>query len=293
MLTGLKLGVGFLSGSVGVISEGIHSLLDLVSVAVGFFSIQAAGKPADQDHPFGHGKIETLSSLFEALLLVAAAGWIVYEGVDHLLHPREIQYQTLAMISILVSLGVSYAVYRNNIKAAQETESSAIHVNALHFLADVIASAGVLIGLLLLRWTGWLMIDPIVAFSVAGYILLISAKQVKMALLELTDTQLPVKEVKFIQTILNQFQNKIIETHDLRTRRSGVTRHIDFHLVVCGEDSVHSSHALCDEIEGKILEKFSNASINIHVEPCEHKNDPCEHTVCIADCPLRKKRQAK
>ena len=274
-LTVLKLGVGILSGSVGVISEGIHSFLDLISATVAFFTVREAGKPADRGHPYGHGKIETLSSLFESLFLVAAAGVIIAEGLEHFRHPHPIQHANLAIGTILISLLVSYWVYHENTKAAQATESSAIKVNALHFFSDVIASAGILSGLIFMKLTGWLLIDPIMAFAVAGYILLISAKQVKEAMLELTDTQLPDSEIKQIEAVFKKFNDKAIEAHDLRTRRSGATRHIDFHLVVCGKMSVNESHAVCDEMESEITKIFSEASVNIHVEPCETQPGYC------------------
>ena len=268
--------VAGVSGSVGLLSEGVHSFLDVVSAAISYFTVREAGKPADEDHPFGHGKIETLSSLFESLLLVVAAALIVFEGVDHLRHPEPVHYQGLAMVAMIVSIVVSYIVYRHNATAAREAESSALHVNALHFLSDVVASLGVLVGLLLLKITGWLIIDPIMAFAVAGYILLVSAKQVKNALLELSDTQLPEGEIQEIRKILETFEGRAIEAHDLRTRRSGATRHIDFHLVLCGHMSVNESHRVCDEIELSISRRFPNASVNIHVEPCETDRTGCE-----------------
>jgi cation diffusion facilitator family transporter len=268
VLTGFKLLVGVLSNSVGVLSEGIHSFLDLVSAAVAFYTVREAGKPADDDHPFGHGKIETLSSLFESVLLIVAAGFITYHGIDHLLHPVPLQHENWAIATIVVSMVVSYFMYLHNKKAAVEVESSAIHVNALHFLADVVASVGVLIGLVLLKWTGWAIIDPIIAFGVAAYIAVISVKQVRLALKELSDTMLPESEVAQVQAVLKSYESKMIRTDDLRTRKSGSTRHIDFNLVLCGEMSVSESHDVCDEIEMSMTELFPSASVRIHVEPC-------------------------
>lgn len=283
-LTVFKLAVAAVSGSVGLLSEGVHSFLDVVSAALSYFTVREAGKPADEDHPFGHGKIETLSSLFESLLLVGAAAWISFEGWEHLRHPEPVHYQGLAMVAMVISIVVSFIVYRHNAQAAIKAESSALHVNALHFLSDVVASIAVLVGLLALRLTGWLIIDPIMAFAVAAYILLISLQQVKKAILELSDTQLPESEIQEIRGILASFADRTIEAHDLRTRRSGSTRHIDFHLVLCGALSVNESHQLCDEIELKISERLPSASVNIHVEPCE-----TEHSGCQTSCEILRK----
>lgn len=285
-LTIFKLAAAWISGSVGLLSEGVHSFLDVVSASLSFFTVREAVKPADADHPFGHGKIETLSSLFESLLLILAAVLIFYEGIEHIQHPVEVRYQGLAMAAMVISIIVSYLVYRHNLKAGYDTDSSALHVNALHFLSDMVASLGVLVGLILLKLTGWLMIDPIMAFAVALYISAISVKQIKNALMELSDTQLPESEVVEIRRILDGFGGRSIEAHDLRTRKSGSMRHIDFHLVVCGHLTVNESHAVCDEIELKINEAYPGSSVNIHVEPCE-----TERTGCETGCPVVAKKQ--
>lgn len=270
-----KLGVAVLSGSIGVLSEGIHSFLDLISAAVSFYAVPRSVKPADEDHPFGHGKIETLSSLFESLLLLVAAGLIVHEAYDHLAHPRPVLHQGLAMGAIGVSVGVSFWVYRRNLVASIQTESAALRVNALHFLSDVVASLAILVGLVLLKLTGWLAVDALMGFGVAGYILFISFRQVNEALLELTDRQLPRLEIEAIRELIDGFGTRMIEAHDLRTRKSGTTRHIDFHLLVCGYLTVRESHGLCDEMEARIIARFPTASVNIHVEPCEHRTREC------------------
>lgn len=280
--------MGWASGSVGVISEGLHSLLDLISAAVAFFTIRAAGKPADHEHPFGHGKFETLSSLLESVLLAAAAAWIFYEGAAHWAHPQPIQHETLAMFTIFISVVVSYGVYRQNIQAAQISDSRAIHVNALHFLSDVVASLGVLLGLVVMKITGWYRVDSLIAFSIAIYILWISARQVLESLRELADRQLPEVEVNRVESILREFQCEhsdfVIESHDLRTRKSGSSRQMDFHLLLCGEMSVNHSHQLCDEAEARLQKAFPTADVTIHVEPCEHAQ-----AGCTKQCPYKKR----
>jgi cation diffusion facilitator family transporter len=278
VLTVLKFVTAGVSHSVGVFSEGVHSLLDLVSAALSFFTVQTAGKPADEDHPFGHGKIETLSSLFESLLLAVAGGLIIYEGVRHLIQPEPIAHEGLAIGVIVVSIAVSFWVFKHNSRAALDTDSSALHVNALHFLSDVVASAGVLVALVILKFTGWLWIDPLIAVLVGGYILVMTYHQLKKALWELSDTHLPEAEIRTIREILEK-REKLFEIRDLRTRKSGAYRHIDFHLVTCGHMTVESSHSVCDEIEAELIEVFPSASVKIHVEPCEKETHKC-HVHC-------------
>lgn len=280
LLTALKVGAGIATGSVGVISEGIHSGLDLVSAAIAFFTIREAGKPADADHPFGHGKIETLSSLSESILLLVAAGFIVNEGVDRLYHPQPMENGGIAVAAIVISLLVSFFVYKHNRRAAESTDSSAIRVNALHFLADTVTATGVLGALVAIQLTGWTWIDPLVAFAIAIYIIIVSWGQVRAAIADLTDKQLPEEELTRLQGIVDSFDGKIIEAHDLKTRRSGANRHIEFHLSVCGKMSVQESHAICDEIEAAIEREFPRTLSTIHVEPCNHHEPnlcvPCE-----------------
>jgi cation diffusion facilitator family transporter len=269
-LTALKLGAAFLSGSVGVLSEGIHSGLDLISALIASYSIREAGKPADREHPYGHGKIETLSSLLESFLLVLAAVIIVGEGVSHVRHPARVEHTGIAMATIATSLVVSYLVFRHNAKAARLTDSSAIQVNALHFLADAVTSAGVLIALVVIHFTHALWIDPLIAFLIAAYVLGVSWQQLKRSIEELTDRRLPLPEVEKARAILESFKPRIMEAHELKTRKSGVHRHFNFHAVVCGKLSVAESHDVCDEMEHALEHEFPGSAISIHVEPCGH-----------------------
>jgi cation diffusion facilitator family transporter len=212
---------------------------------------------------------------------------IFYEAVHRFQHPAAIEYQGLAMFVIIASMAVSYWVYRQNLAASRATDSSALRVNALHFLSDVVASLGVLLGLVLLKWTGWSVIDPIIAILVAVYIVIVAGRQIMQAIGELSDTQLPEAEVRDIRSVLDSFRGRMIEAHDLRTRKSGAFRHVDFHLVVCGELTVERSHEVCDEMENAIQAKYPAASVSIHVEPCGHVRGPS----CRETCPVLRERE--
>lgn len=278
-LTILKLSVGWYTHSIGLVSDGVHSLFDLMAAAVAFFTVRAAHKPADREHPYGHGKIETLSSFFEAVLLLGAGSLIAYESIKRLFHPQEVIHQSAAIITVLISVGLSWIVYRHNKVAAEKTESSALKVNAFHFYTDFISSIGLLAGLILLHFTGWTPIDALMGLGVSVIILKESYSLIKAAVFELVDAQLPEDEVKIIKDALKKFESRMIDIHDLKTRRSGAIRHIDFHLVTCGVLTVNDSHKLCDEIEKKIYESFPKAMIHIHVEPCSHASLNCK-TAC-------------
>jgi cation diffusion facilitator family transporter len=206
----------------------------------------------------------------ESLLLILAAIFIVWEGIKHIRDPHPIEHTGYAIITIAISLVVSYVVYRHNSHAGKITESSAIQVNALHFLADAITSAGVLVALVAIHFTGALWLDAVIAFLIAIYILGVSWAQVKRSIEELVDRRLPLAEITRAQEILDSFRPRIVEAHDLLTRRSGVHRHFNVHALICGKTSVAESHEVCDDIEAQFESEFPDSFVHIHVEPCGH-----------------------
>lgn len=267
-----KLVLAWLSGSVAVLGEGLHSSLDLVSALIAVLTMREALKPADSDHPFGHGKIETLAAFAEAVLLVVASIYTAVHATELLLHPRPLAHEGATTFAMAGTLVVSYAVYRHNVHAAKVTQSTAVYVNAMHFLADVLTSIGVVAGLAIAWATGWLWVDPIIAYGVSAYVLYVAYQLLRQALGELVDVQLPPAELKQIQGIVAKFKGSFISMQSLRTRKSGAFRHIDFHLLVCGHLSVNQSHELCDQIEAEIEAAFPNSTVKIHVEPCSVAN---------------------
>ncbi len=275
VLTALKFSAAYVSDSVGVMSEGIHSLLDVVSSGMAFFTVRHAIKPADEDHPFGHGKFETISALFESLLLVLAAVLIIVEGVERFQHPTELVHPGYSVAVMTLSLVASYVVYYNNLRAARGSESMALHANAMHFFADIVTSFAVLVGLVCIHLTGLVWIDAVLALIVGIYIIGMTVQQLRVAISELSDVQLPEAEVKRLRELIFESSANFVDIHDLRTRRSGVTRHIDFHMNVCGDSTVENSHRVCDEIESRIMNEYPGASVTIHVEPCSESEIKC------------------
>ncbi len=294
----MKLGAAWISGSVSLLSEALHSSLDILSAGVAFFTVRIAGKPADEDHPFGHGKIETISGLFESALLIVVGAYVLRESVLRLFDPKPVEHQGIGIAVMVIALIASYAVYHHNSRAARVAESSALQVNAIHYLFDVVSGLAVLVGLVLLNLTGWPLWDPIVGILVALYIAGMAITQVIGALRELADVSLPEGELREIQRIVSRFQaspeqlseesdsssptsGRMLDAHDWRTRKSGPIRHIDFHMSVCRELTVRESHDLCDDIESAIEKRFSNASTTIHPEPCDlHSPDGRCHLHC-------------
>ncbi|MCD4697924.1 MAG: cation diffusion facilitator family transporter [Bacteroidales bacterium] len=267
----IKLIAGFLSGSVSILSEAIHSMMDLIAAVIAFFSVKISGRPPDREHPYDHGKFENISGVIEGMLILLAAGWIIYEAVLKLNHPEEIGFLYLGMIVMALSAGINFFVSKKLYKVAKETDSIALEADALHLQTDVYTSVGVTIGIFLIWLTGLHFLDPIVAILVALFIVYEAIKLIKNAYLPLLDTSLPDEEITEIESTLNNHMQSCMSYHQFRTRKSGPHKYVDFHMEVPENMSVKEAHDLCDSIEHDLKQKIRRLDINIHIEPC--KND--------------------
>jgi len=262
----LKLTAGILSGSVSIISEAIHSFMDLLAAIIAYVSVSVSDRPADERHPYGHWKIENISGVIEALLIFVAAIWIIYEAIHKIVKPTEIETIGLGFgvmcISAVVNTGVSWFLYRT----AKATGSVALEADALHLKADVYTSLGVAAGLGLIYLTGYHILDPIVALLVSLLILKESYILLMKAYKPLLDESLDAEEIKLIRNIIDKHCKENIKYHDLRTRRAGHFRYVDFHLNLDENLTVREAHELCDKIEADIKQSLVNSEVTIHVE---------------------------
>ncbi|OMD08547.1 cation diffusion facilitator family transporter [Paenibacillus odorifer] len=278
-IVSLKLMVGVLTGSVAIISEAIHSSLDLVASLIAFFSVRWSSRSADKAHPYGHGKVENISGTIETLLIFVAGFWIIDECVHKIMNPTAIELPFLGIIVMVVGAGINYMVSRKVKKKADELHSVAMKSNALHLLTDVFTSLGVAFSLLLVTLTGWTILDPVIGIVLALYIMGEAYKLLKESFPPLLDARLTEAEENEILHVIKLFQGRYIEFHDFRTRRSGPEEYVDFHLVIPSKMSVATAHQLCDEIEQAIQGIFERAQVLIHIEP-EHEqlaNKPILH----------------
>lgn len=262
----LKLVVGFLSGSVSIIAEGIHSANDLVAALIAFISVRISELPPDREHPYGHGKAESISAAAEAILIVGAAVWIVVEAVRKILKPEPVEHLGLGTAVMGVSVVLNTLVSRYLFRVAREEDSPALEADAHHLATDVYTSLGVVVGLVITWFTDWHIIDPLVAIGVAILILRIGLSLTMKSLHHLMDAQLPTAEVSRIEDILNG-EARIHSWHNLRTRKSGSTRHIDLHIVFRNDATLLEAHQVADELEKRIAEELSPAQVVIHVDP--------------------------
>lgn len=263
----LKVAAGVLSGSVSIISEAIHSSMDLVAAIIAFISVKISSKPADKSHPYGHGKIENVSGVIEGILIFIAAFLIIKEAIEKIVHPTEISQTWVGIVVMTISALVNIVVSRRLYKVAKATDSIALEADALHLKTDVYTSFGVAGGLLLLMITGKQILDPIVAILVALLIIKEAWVLCSNAFTPLLDASLPEAEENKIIEVLEQYNDQIVDYHMLRTRKSGNIRLVDFHVKLEDDVTVKQSHDLACKIENDIKEHLKNTRITIHIEP--------------------------
>ncbi|OOM09275.1 cation diffusion facilitator family transporter [Clostridium saccharobutylicum] len=278
----MKLIVGIFTGSVSIISEAIHSTMDLLAAIIAFFSVKISDIPADDTHPYGHGKVENISGVIESLLIFAASVWIIVEAIRKILNPGEIESAGIGFIVMFVSALINLVVSKKLYKVAKEEDSIALEADALHLKADVYTSLGVGIGLFLIWLTGLNYLDPIVAIVVAIFILKESFELLKSAFNPLLDVKLSDEEIEIIRTVISKYSSVYCNYHDLKTRKSGRIRYIELHLVFPANKLIKDAHDICDEIENDIGNALSFTHVMIHLESCDKVCDYCEFkTHCI------------
>ena len=271
----MKVIVGVISGSVSIISEAIHSGMDLVAALIAFFSVRKSDAPPDERHPYGPDKIENVSGVIEAVLILIASGWIIIEAVKKLFNPGEIEGLSLGFMVMLASAAVNWIVSGHLYRIAKEEDSVALAADALHLKADVLTSLGVaggLFGIWAASHFGYNLyyLDPVVAIGVAIFITKEAIEMLNHAFQPLVDHSLSEEELAITAEVIQQFRPQSDGFHELRSRRAGRRRHIDFHLTLPREMTVAESHSICDQIERAIEERLPYSVVLIHVEPEGH-----------------------
>ncbi|MCZ7383148.1 MAG: cation diffusion facilitator family transporter [Candidatus Methanoperedens sp.] len=274
----MKLAVGLFIGSISILSEALHSGIDLLAAIIANYSVRKAGQPADDEHKFGHGKFENVSGTVEAILIFLAAIIILYKSAEKLLGNDGIEFELIGIGIVVMGISaiVNFYVSARIMKVAKKAESIALEADAYHLTTDVYTSAGVFIGLILIQITKNPIFDPLLAIIVALIILKASYDLTKRSVSGIMDVKLSDKEENIIKSIISEHYSEFAEYHDLRTRMSGAERYVDLHLVVPKNQQVAEAHEFCDHLEKDIKEKIPNLSILIHIEPCEADCEICK-----------------
>jgi cation diffusion facilitator family transporter len=264
-LTSFKLVVGLLTGSLGILSEALHSMLDLIAAVITFFAVTIADKPADEDHQFGHGKFENLSAFFETILLVITCVWIIQEAVTRLSTGKtEIIVNAWSFIVVITAIVIDFTRSRMLMRTAKKYHSQALEADGLHFSTDILSSTVVLIGLIFSSF-GLYFVDSVASLGVAVIVLYISwniGKRAIDALLDRTTSSITNK----ITTLGSEIP-QIFEIHSIKSRQSGATTMIEVTIEVDPNLSVSEGHEIATQYEDLLTDNFHKAQINIHIEP--------------------------
>jgi len=274
-LIAIKLAAGAITGSIAIITEAVHSLIDLVASVVAFVSVRKASEPADEDHPYGHEKVESLAAAIEGMLILVGAGIIVYEATHRLVDGAGIDRLGVGIavmgFSVIANLVVSSVLYRQ----AREHDSPALEGDAAHLRTDALTSAGVLVGLGLVEVTGVVAFDSITALVVAAAIVGAGIRIIRRSSGVLVDEVLPDEEMDRIEAAIAAARTpEVAGYHKLRARRAGSRRYIDLHVQYRSGTSLERAHELAHVMRGEIEAGIRRAEVLIHVEPETSFRDP-------------------
>jgi len=265
----MKFAAYGITGSVGLLSDALESIVNLVAAFVAFVALMIAGRPADDTHPYGHEKIEYFSSGVEGTLILVAAAGIIFSAVQRLLNPMPLTELDIGLLLGLAAAATNFLVAQLLLRAGREHDSIAIEADAKHLLTDVWTTLGVLAALVIIKFTGWMIIDPLIAIAVGGNIIFSGISLLRRSFRGLMDFRLPSEEIAAIEEVMRRHVGKKPVYHNLRTRKSGSHRFIEFHLLVPGEMNVREAHALCEHLENAIHLRLRNTTVTIHTEPAD------------------------
>jgi cation diffusion facilitator family transporter len=264
----LKLVAGAATGSIAIVTEAVHSSIDLLASFVAFFSVRKADEPADESHMYGHEKVENLASALEGILILVGAGIIIFESVRRLSHPRDVESLGFGIVAIAISMVANIAVSAYLRRQARATDSPALEADAAHLSTDALTSGGVLLALVLVAITGEPAIDPITALVVATVIVWSGIRIVNRSSRVLVDEALPDDELAQVGEAIEAHEpREVVGYHKLRARRAGSRRHIDLHVQFAPGTTLERAHYLSHELQGEIERRIPNADVLIHLEP--------------------------
>ncbi len=264
----LKVIAGTLTGSIAILTEAVHSSIDLVASIVALVSVRKAGEPADETHRYGHEKIENLSAAIEGILILVGSAAIAFEAIRHLVGHGRVRIVGLGIavagVSVVVNVVVSAVIARN----AKRTDSPALAADAAHLRTDALTSGAVVVGLSLVALTGAQWIDPVIALAIAGAIVFTGVRLLAGSGRVLVDEALPIEEVAAIRSAVEEFGPRgVVGYHELRTRRAGSRRYVDLHVQFRAGTSLEGAHRVAHELQDTIGARLREADVLIHLEP--------------------------
>ena len=265
----LKLLAYFLTGSIGLLSDAMESTVNIVAAFVALVALKAASKPGDARHHFGLSKAEYFSALFEGLMILIAAGLIMFTAIPRLLDPQPLEDLGIGLTISALASALNFAVATILMRAGLKHRSIVLQADSKHLMTDVWTSGGVIVAVLLVGWTGWLRLDPLIAMAVALNIVFAGLKLIGSSAMGLLDAALPEEENALVVEVLRRHQTETVRFHALQTRESGRQRFVSMHVLVPGAWSVQQGHDLLETVEEEIRHVLPDTVISTHLEPIE------------------------
>jgi len=263
----LKAVVGLMTGSIAVLSDAMDSLEDVGASIFDLWSVRLSAKPADQEHPYGHGKVEGIAATVEGLLIGGGGVFIFYQAIHRLVSGQAEIGVGLGVGAMLVTAFVNLGVVFHIARAARETGSLVLTAASRHLWTNVAQAIAVITALVLVGLTGRREFDAIAALLLSAFLVFSAVRIIMVATRQIMDVRLPADEEQVIQEALRRYEGQVVGFHKLRTRRSGHQRYVELHLIVDPKRSVEEIHTVCDGIEQAIEERLPGAEVTIHVEP--------------------------
>lgn len=272
---GLKTLAWWLTGSVGLLSDALESLVNLAAALLALWILRLAASPPDENHPYGLSKAEYFSAGIEGALIVLAAAGIIFTALPRLAAPQPLEMPALGLTINIAATGINFAVAMILLRAGKTHRSITLEADGRHLMTDVWTSIGVVAGVALVFATGWLVLDPLVALAVAANIVWAGIGLMRRSVSGLLDAAIPQPDLDEIEKIFAEYSRRYgISFHALRTRRAAARRFVSFHLLVPDEWSVAKAHRLSEEIEERVRELIDGATIDTHIEPI---SDPASY----------------
>ena len=263
----LKLVVAMITGSVAILSDAIDSGEDVLASSFALLGVRLSAQPADEEHPYGHGKAESLAAIGQGILISAGAGFVAFQAIRRLIEPQEEIGVGLGLGAMGVSAVVNLLVVLYVVRAARLTGSVALASDARHLWTNVVQAGTVMAALILVALTGQTLFDPVAALLLSAFLLWTAFRVFRLGMGETMDVRLPGSELEVIEACILKHSAQVRGYHHLRTRKSGRQRYIDFHMVVDPRMSVGETHEICDRIEEDLRQQLPGSVVTIHVEP--------------------------
>lgn len=281
ILASSKFSVGFISGSLAIISSSLDSLLDTFMSGMNFFAIKKAGQPADDSHQYGHGKVEDLAAVAQSVVVVFSGVFIIYKAVESYMNSVTITYSLYDFLVMIISLALSFAIVLLLRRIGKQTGSNALLADALHYTSDLFSNSGAILAIALTHYTGNTYYDLLFAIIIGCIIIFSAVKIARSGISGIMDSSISEKMTKEIERIIQEMPFPAVGFHKLRTRHSGSTKYIDFHMLFCKRLLIDEAHELANNLESEISREVKNADVVIHIEPCNYGCDLTEATCTI------------